>query len=84
MDTVRVTGVPMFEVRTPTFRRPVLLRGELSSLVAQTLCNWRCIVLDDEAGGGMAQCVPSAKHAISCIIFCAERPLQALSSGPLK
>lgn len=48
-------GGPIVEVRTPTFRRPVLLRRALSSLVAQTWSNWRCIVLDDEPGGGVAR-----------------------------
>lgn len=35
------------EVRTPTFRRPTLLKRALISLTAQTYTNWRCIVFDD-------------------------------------
>lgn len=35
------------EVRTPTFRRPVLLERALRSLLAQSHADWRCIVLDD-------------------------------------
>jgi hypothetical protein len=43
------------EVRTPTYRRPALLERALRSLVAQTYPHWRCIVLDDEPGGGEAR-----------------------------
>src|SRR5262245_57777441 len=43
------------EIRTPTYRRPVLLERALRSLIAQTYPHWRCIVLDDEAGGGAAR-----------------------------
>jgi hypothetical protein len=43
------------EVRTPTYRRPALLERALSSLIAQTYPNWRCIVMDDEPGGGQAR-----------------------------
>jgi len=43
------------EVRTPTYRRPALLERALSSLIAQTYPHWRCVVLDDEPGGGAAR-----------------------------
>jgi glycosyltransferase involved in cell wall biosynthesis len=43
------------EVRTPTYRRPGLLERALRSLVGQTYPHWRCIVLDDEPGGGRAR-----------------------------
>jgi hypothetical protein len=43
------------EVRTPTYRRPALLERALRSLIAQTYPHWRCIVLDDEPGGGQAR-----------------------------
>jgi hypothetical protein len=43
---------PVVEVRTPTYRRPVLLKRALQSLIAQSYPHWRCIVLDDEPGGG--------------------------------
>jgi glycosyltransferase involved in cell wall biosynthesis len=36
------------EVRVPTYRRPVLLRRALASLVAQTYPLWRAIVIDDD------------------------------------
>jgi len=43
------------EVRTPTYRRPVLLERALKSLISQTHPHWRCIVLDDEPGGRQAR-----------------------------
>jgi glycosyltransferase involved in cell wall biosynthesis len=43
------------EVRMPTYRRPELLERALRSLLGQTYLNWRCIVLDDEPGGGRAR-----------------------------
>jgi hypothetical protein len=43
------------EVRTPTYRRPALLERALRSLIGQTYPHWRCIVLDDEPGGGQAR-----------------------------
>jgi glycosyltransferase involved in cell wall biosynthesis len=43
------------EVRTPTYRRPALLERALRSLIGQTHPHWRCIVLDDEPGGGQAR-----------------------------
>src|SRR6516165_2061146 len=39
------------EIRIPTYRRPVLLRRALASLVSQTYPLWRCIVIDDDPGG---------------------------------
>jgi GT2 family glycosyltransferase len=36
------------EVRVPTYRRPVLLRRALASLVAQSYPLWRAIVIDDD------------------------------------
>ncbi len=41
---------PLVEVRVPTYRRPVLLRRALDSLLSQTHTNWRAIVLDDSPG----------------------------------
>jgi len=38
---------PICEVRVPTFRRPILLRRALLSLIEQTYSHWRCIVFDD-------------------------------------
>lgn len=38
---------PICEIRIPTFRRPILLRRALLSLIEQTYSNWRCIVFDD-------------------------------------
>ncbi|MBD2296487.1 glycosyltransferase family 2 protein [Anabaena sphaerica FACHB-251] len=35
------------EVRVPTYKRPHLLKRALSSLIAQTYNNWKCLVLDD-------------------------------------
>jgi glycosyltransferase involved in cell wall biosynthesis len=41
------TGVPVVEIRIPTFNRPGLLRRALESLLAQSHSNWRAIILDD-------------------------------------
>jgi glycosyltransferase involved in cell wall biosynthesis len=38
---------PICEVRVPTFRRPILLKRALFSLIDQSYSNWRCIVFDD-------------------------------------
>jgi glycosyltransferase involved in cell wall biosynthesis len=38
---------PICEVRVPTFRRPILLKRALLSLIEQSYSNWRCIVFDD-------------------------------------
>jgi glycosyltransferase involved in cell wall biosynthesis len=48
-------GNVQIDVRTPTYRRPVLLERALRSLIAQTYPHWRCVVLDDEPGGGQAR-----------------------------
>jgi glycosyltransferase involved in cell wall biosynthesis len=42
-----VSVQPICEVRVPTFRRPILLKRALLSLIDQTYSNWRCIVFDD-------------------------------------
>jgi len=39
--------LPLCEVRTPTYKRPELLKRALNSLVIQTYKNWKCLVLDD-------------------------------------
>lgn len=52
-DAIATEG--LVEVRTPTYRRPVLLRRALESLIGQSYPHWRCIVLDDEPGGGVAR-----------------------------
>jgi glycosyltransferase involved in cell wall biosynthesis len=39
----------MIEVRVPTFRRPVMLRRALLSLLAQTHQEWNAIVMDDSS-----------------------------------
>lgn len=46
---------PLVEVRMPTYRRPVLLRRALASLISQTYPHWRCLVLDDDNGGKEAK-----------------------------
>ena len=42
-----VSVQPICEVRVPTFRRPILLKRALLSLINQSYSNWRCIVFDD-------------------------------------
>jgi glycosyltransferase involved in cell wall biosynthesis len=42
-----VSVQPICEVRVPTFRRPILLKRALLSLIDQSHSNWRCIVFDD-------------------------------------
>jgi glycosyltransferase involved in cell wall biosynthesis len=37
----------MFEIRIPTYKRPHLLKRALSSVIAQTMGDWRAIVLED-------------------------------------
>jgi glycosyltransferase involved in cell wall biosynthesis len=44
---MNVSLQPICEVRVPTFRRPILLKRALLSLIDQTYSNWRCIVFDD-------------------------------------
>lgn len=38
---------PLCEIRVPTYRRPVLLRRALGSVIAQTYSHWVCCVFDD-------------------------------------
>ena len=50
-------GRPLVHVRTPTYRRPDMLRRALRSLQAQTWPHWVCDVLDDDReAGGAAVC----------------------------
>jgi glycosyltransferase involved in cell wall biosynthesis len=60
------------EVRTPTYRRPELLERALGSLVRQTYPYWRCIVLDDEPGGGAARDVCATLNDRRIIYQCNE------------
>ena len=41
----------LVHVRTPTYRRPELLRRALDSLIRQTWANWVCDVYDDDPEG---------------------------------
>lgn len=46
------------EIRVPSYRRPVLLRRALQSLVAQTHSDWRAVVFDD-CPDSTAECIVS-------------------------
>jgi hypothetical protein len=47
-----MSGTGLVEVRTPTYRRPEMLRRALSSLIAQTHPHWMCTVFDDDPDQG--------------------------------
>jgi hypothetical protein len=44
-------GPMLVSVRTPTCRRPEMLRRALASIMAQDIGNWRCDVYDDDPEG---------------------------------
>ena len=47
----------LVSVRTPTYRRPAMLKRALASIIAQDVENWRCDVYDDDPeGSGRAVC----------------------------
>lgn len=43
-----MSSEPLVHVRTPTFKRPVMLKRALECLLAQTHQNWVCDVFDDD------------------------------------
>jgi hypothetical protein len=43
-----MNGEPLVHIRTPTYRRPEMLRRALQSLIGQTWQNWVCDVFDDD------------------------------------
>lgn len=52
-----MTTTPLVHVRTPTYKRPDMLRRALLSLIDQTWQNWICDVYDDDPhGAGRVTC----------------------------
>jgi len=52
-----MAGPLAVSVRTPTYRRPAMLKRALASLIAQDVTSWRCDVYDDDrAGSARAVC----------------------------
>lgn len=48
----RATAGPILvSVRTPTYRRPAMLKRALASIIAQDVGSWRCDVYDDDPEG---------------------------------
>jgi hypothetical protein len=41
----------LVSVRTPTYRRPAMLKRALASIIAQDVGSWRCDVYDDDPAG---------------------------------
>ena len=65
----------LVEIRTPTFRRPSLLRRALRSVIQQTCNRWRCRVFDDDPLGDDAKRV--------CEELCDERIIYERNEGNL-
>src|SRR5258708_14088357 len=52
-----MNSTPIFEVRIPSYERPVLLRRALESLICQTYPFWSAIVFDDTPSDDIQQVV---------------------------